>query len=181
MKNQYEIRGTVTAIFLKRKNGDVLETTIDTADLEKAKEFPNTWFAAFSPLTQSFYCKGEIYLPGGAVVRVQLHRWITDCPENIQVDHFNNDTLNNRRKNLRLTTSAQNNQNRAGAQRNSKSGIRGVYWDGKREAWRAVITLNYRHKHIGRFATIQEAEAAIKKARAKYMPFSKEAEEVIAQ
>jgi hypothetical protein len=43
MKNGYEIRGEVTSIFLKRKDGKVIETFIDTNDLNKANEHHGIW------------------------------------------------------------------------------------------------------------------------------------------
>lgn len=39
MKNDFEIRGDVTAIFLRRKDGNPMETIISTSDLPKAQEF----------------------------------------------------------------------------------------------------------------------------------------------
>jgi hypothetical protein len=56
-----------------------------------------------------------------------LHRFLLDAPKGMQVDHINHDTLDNRRSNLRIvTTNQQNNENRNGAHKNSKTGIRGV-------------------------------------------------------
>jgi len=62
-------------------------------------------------------------------------------PKGKQVDHWNHDTLDNRKGNLRIVTNRQNNENRNGAYKNSKSGIRGVspfranhgtmYWVGR--------------------------------------------------
>lgn len=34
MKNNYEVRGDVTAIYMKCPNGVILETLIETSDLE---------------------------------------------------------------------------------------------------------------------------------------------------
>jgi hypothetical protein len=179
MKNHYEIQGEVTVILLHRKDGSVLKTLIDTSDLEKAKAFPFTWFANWAPETRSFYCDGNFYLPGGASRHIRLHRWLSNCSENVVVDHSDSDTLNNCRENLRVVTQAENMQNRIGANRNSRSGVRGVYWEPKRGQWRAVITLKGKHKHIGRFSHISEAETAVKKAFAMYMPFSKESKEAL--
>lgn len=175
MKNKYEIRGEVTTIFLNQKNGSILETILDTADLGRVKQFPNTWCAKWSPDTQSFYCYGMINLPFGQRINVQLHRWLVDCDTDVQVDHYNNDTLNNRRGNLRVATRSENHQNRAGAQRNSKSGIRGVCWCKRKKKWQALIKVGEKRKHLGYFSTIEDAEIVVKEARRIYMPFSKEA------
>lgn len=170
MKNQYEVRGDITAIFLNRNNGDVLETLIDTADLERVKQFQNKWYSNWSPLTQSFYCHGKV---NG--VHYGLHRWIVQCPANMQVDHFNNDTLDNRRENLRVATPSENMQNRNGANSNARSGARGVHWESDRKKWRGLVRVKGKRIDLGRFDAIQEAEEAVKRARAEYMPFSKEA------
>lgn len=176
MKNRYEVRGEATAILLNRKNGEVLETLIDTADLEKVKQFPNTWCASWASSTQSYYCYGKLVMPDGQRKSILLHRWISNCPDNVQIDHFDNDTLNNRRmENLRFTLHEENHQNRSGAQRNSKSGIRGVSWHKHRRKWQALINVKGDRKFIGYFNSIYEAENAVKKARSRLMPFSKEA------
>jgi hypothetical protein len=62
---------------------------------------------------------------------------------------------------LRLATNKQNNENLAGAQVNSKSGVRGVVWT-KRLArpWRAQAMHNRRLHSGGQYATIEEAEVA---------------------
>ncbi len=56
-----------------------------------------------------------------------MHRLIMDAPKGKYVDHRNHDTLDNRRANLRITTSSGNMMNRRGANVNSETGIRGVY------------------------------------------------------
>lgn len=175
MKNKYEIRGEVTAIFLHRRNGEFLETLINTTDLERAKEFPNTWCACWSSDTQSFYCYGKINIAGKRV-SVLLHRWLVNISENVQIDHYDNDTLNNRRmENLRIVKHAENHQNRADAQRNSKTGIRGVCWYKRHQKWQALVKVKQKRKHLGYFESLEDAEIAVKEARRDFMPFSKEA------
>lgn len=41
-------------------------------------------------------------------VRIYLHRWIMNACDEMQVDHINGDTLDNRRANLRVCTQAEN-------------------------------------------------------------------------
>lgn len=56
--------------------------------------------------------------------------------------------------------------------RNSKTGIRGVYWNKYNGKWAAQVKLNGRNKHCGYFDSIEEAEKAVREGRKKYMPYS---------
>lgn len=72
------------------------------------------------------------------------------CPKNcVRPDH------------LRPATRKQDNENRRGAQTNSKSGVRGVHWDKSRKRWAAHLQHNGKSIAVGRFDTIEEAEAAV--------------------
>lgn len=73
---------------------------------------------------------------------------------------------------LRLATNAQNLQNRLSAQRNSVSGVRGVFWDKVNEKWRATARLDGKHHSLGRFVDIADAEAVVIEWRRINMPFS---------
>ena len=76
----------------------------------------------------------------------------------MQVDHINGNGLDNRRENLRVCTNAQNNANKP-PQKNSKSGLKGVYKNGNR--WRARIGHRSRNrKELGYFSTKEEAARA---------------------
>lgn len=87
-------------------------------------------------------------------------RWPTN-----QIDHINCDPRDNRIVNLREATQSQNNMN-VGARRTNTSGYKGVSWHKAHNKWRAVIQVNGKHKHLGLFATAEEA-AAVHDATAK--------------
>ena len=176
MRNEYEIRGDVTAIFLKRKDGSRLETLIDTADLPRAMEFQWTWSPHWDRHTNSFYAEGKTYKKGEKRQYFSLHRWIMNPKEGFEVDHIFHDTLDNRRSNLRVLPKEANQQNYDRARKHNKSsGIRGVSWSKRHNKWRAAFRLNKRTYHVGLFENLHDAEIAIKAARAKYMKYSLEA------
>ncbi|WP_078410266.1 HNH endonuclease [Priestia abyssalis] len=174
MKNEYEIRGDVTAIFVRNK-GVTHEALISTHRLQKAKEFPNTWYASWCPLRKAFYVAGHLPRNGGEMKNTSLHRWILGVKDkSIEVDHYDLDPLNNTDENLREVTKAQNLQNRS-LQSNNTSGYRGVCFHKKLKKWQANLRINGKYTYLGVYETKEEAAEVVKEARKKYMPFSKEA------
>src|SRR5882672_2771828 len=84
----------------------------------------------------------------GKSFHIHLHRMIMgNPPKNMDVDHINGDTLDNRRENLRICTHAENARN-CGARSHNKSGIKGVNFDRKRNKWLALITYNGKTKNL---------------------------------
>lgn len=179
MKNDYIVLENEVIIQLNRKKGQSLEARIDIEDFEKVDAFPGTWCALWNSDIQNYYCAGRLLRVDGRQTTVALHRWVMDAPDDMQVDHRDGkDTLNNRRDNLRIATRSENQQNRGGANRNSKSGIRGVSWSKRDRKWQATIGINGQQKHLGYFHDIHKAEATVIYARAEMMPFSKDAQEL---
>lgn len=170
MKNDYKIVGDTTIIYLKRRDGSVVETKISTSDLPKVDEFPMSWCATPNRTRTSMYVSGSLFDEERNKQTVILHRFIIDAPKGQMVDHINHDTLDNRRENLRLVTHTENQQNRQGPTCKSKSGVRGVCWHKKDKKWRAAMNVNKKRFFIGNFDDIHEAEEAIKEARKKHMP-----------
>ena len=79
---------------------------------------------------------------------------------NQQIDHIDGNSLNNRIENLRAATHKQNCENRKGAQKNSKTGVKGVSWAKKAKKWEAQIQHNGTKKHLGYYETKEDAIAA---------------------
>jgi len=73
-----------------------------------------------------------------------------------QIDHVNRDRMDNRIKNLRIATQAQNAVN---VPRKSANGFRGVTWH-KRGKWQVRVRFCNRVHHIGYFDDIEEAARA---------------------
>lgn len=87
--------------------------------------------------------------------------------EKIIVDHINHKIYDNRKNNLRIATSSENNMNKCKSPLN-KSGCIGVCWSKKREKWVAYINVNYKHIFLGYFNNIEDAIRARKEAEIKY-------------
>ena len=174
MKNDYEVRGDVTAIFLRSKKFGYTETLISTSKLDRAKEFPNSW-CLLKNTDSLFYVIGHLPVKDGKRKDISLHRWITNAPKNLIVDHINHDTLRNTDDNLRFVTNAENGQNRRGASVNSSSGVRGVSWSNTYNKWRSGFKMDGKFHHVGMFDNIDDAEIAVMEARKKFMPYSPEA------
>ena len=85
-------------------------------------------------------------------------RWPAD-----KMDHKNLIRSDNSWKNLREANSLQNTGNTK-RPRHNKSGVKGVYWDVSRQKWHAQISVNDRSTTLGRFADIQDAQAAYERA-----------------
>lgn len=97
-----------------------------------------------------------------------MHRVLTSAPPKTEVDHDDGDGLNNRKENLKVGTSSQNQMNRHRVNCNSKSGHTGVVWAPYINRWRSHITVNRKYIHIGTHKTIAEAIAARKDAEKTY-------------
>lgn len=83
------------------------------------------------------------------------------------IDHINGIGTDNRILNLREASNAQNLANR-GPQRNSSSGIKGVYWFAPQQCWKAQIVVNRQNIFLGYFNSKEEAAIARHDAEKKY-------------
>ena len=168
MKNRFEIRMNIVAIFLNRRDGSEIETIIDISDLPKAQEIVGTWYPFQNRHTKSFYVQAhECGVNTNKLII--LHRFLNDCPPELKVDHINHDTLDNTRKNLRNITLRENNQNLR-LQVDNTSGVRGVHWDKRARKWMARLYINNKRTTIGVFEELNQAAEAVHQARIKHMP-----------
>ena len=95
-------------------------------------------------------------------------------PDGMEVDHINGDPSDNRRCNLRLCDSSENNFNTKRPSTNT-SGIKNVHFDKGTGRFRVRIRCKGLHKHIGLFETIEEAGEAARIARQQlHKEFAKE-------
>lgn len=163
MKNSYEICGEFTNIFAHYK-GEPHKIVIDTKDFDLVSGRKESWYLVFSKDLNSFYARCSI-TENGKRKPLAMHRWIMNPQPNYLIDHINHITLDNRRSNLKITTNSENQQNRKGATRNSKSGIRGVCWHKATGKWMASYQVNKKLVNLGLFVNVCDAESAVKNAR----------------
>jgi hypothetical protein len=108
----------------------------------------------------AFYATRSSSRAGGKCKRfIQMHRVIAGAPDGLHVDHINGNPLDNRRSNLRFATNSENIRN-ANIPCTNTSGFKGVVFEPSRRSYRAIITVDGRKKHLGRFKTAREAGAA---------------------
>lgn len=133
---------------------------LDDEDMHLLGEY--TWRAHWTGQRHYAARKTDV---GGKTKTIYLHRLIVAAPPGLQVDHRDGDTLNNTRANLRLVTAAQNQQNRRGAQRNSRTGVRNVVYRPDRDRYYVKTRLNGRVRYWGSFASLDDAANAAREAR----------------
>lgn len=97
---------------------------------------------------------------------VRFHRLIIDCPEKMLIDHINRNRLDNRKCNLRICTTMQNNWNAIYPRFNG--GHRGVIKLNRTNKWLARINVNYECIILGRYNSFEEAVEARLKAEKFY-------------
>lgn len=105
-------------------------------------------------------CNGKSYMRHRIIAYAYLNLDIDDTTN--QIDHINGNRLCNHIDNLRIATNQENCQNRIKA--------KGYYWHNPNNKWKATITVNNKHIHLGYFSTEAEARQAYLSAKLIYHP-----------
>lgn len=143
-------------------------TVVDYCDFDLAKY---NWCANVRP-SGCVYAERFTHVNNKAV-GFKLHRVIAERKFNQslsrkqEIDHENRNGLDNRRKNLRLATHAQNRRN-VGSYGNHSSGVAGVSWDSRRSKWAAYIKVDGKAHYLGRFEALSNAVEARQQAEREY-------------
>lgn len=125
---------------------------VDDADAEIVNQC--RWYAF--PSKHTWYACRR-YVQDGRSISQNMHTLITGWSF---VDHRNGNGLDNRRENLRAATHTQNLGNRRKVR--GKSRFKGVYWidRSKVRPWVASIQIHGKGRHLGYFASEEEAGRA---------------------
>jgi hypothetical protein len=170
--NKYEIKGDIAIIYMTRKNGEIIKTKIDAEDLPKVVALDLSWHCRWSPITESYYAMAGEYIGlrnGHSSYKIYyLHSVVMDVEDGSIVDHIDTNTLDNRKRNLRMVSHQNNEKNRQGKNKNNTSGYRNVSWNGYK--WIVQLQVDGKNKVLGRFVVDQLDEAGkfAKKMRKKY-------------
>lgn len=114
-------------------------------------------------LDKDGFAVAHVDVDGTHYSSMRMHRFITKAPKGFDVDHRNHVRLDNRRKNLRVCTHAQNMLNHLGYN-GEQRGIR----QRKNGSWSAAIQHDGRQMHLGCFPTMERAKRARRAAELKY-------------
>lgn len=131
--------------------------------------------------SRRWYLHGQGYAasrrgPRGRLDSLLLHRVVMHAKQGTEVDHVDHNKLDCRKKNLRVVTRSQNNQNKLRALRNSQTGVRGVipYKTARGTKFIAKVQLNGKQFSRYGFITVEEANVAAMALRRKHFTHSQE-------
>lgn len=103
-----------------------------------------------------------------------MHREIANIPEDLECDHINGNSLDNRKANLRAATRRQNCWNNSKRKPKSLSKYKGVSFSKRGRPWKAMLTVNGKWIYLGSFnSENQAAKAYDKAARRHFGEFAK--------
>jgi hypothetical protein len=134
---------------------------VDDADYKWLMQWK--WCAHWARYTKSFYAERHIRLSDGKKTPLQMHRQILGLERGneLQGDHKNHDTLDNRRENLRIVTGSENQWNR-------KKSPKGYCWHKHDKKYVASIRVGGVSKSLGYFDVPAEAHQAYLDAKKIY-------------
>lgn len=167
----HKIRGLCDGHYRQQRKGKELrplrpKLTLEQRFWAKVKKTPGCW--EWTAAMTSGY--GYISVNGRMMPAHRL-LWETvngPIPKGKVLDHrcFNRRCV--KPAHLRIVTFSENGQHRAGPQKNNTSGVRGVTWHKRKNAWAVKASFNGRVYWGGYYPTLEAAETTAKALRAEW-------------
>lgn len=153
--------GTTNIIVESMVTGLIQVIIIDTEDYDKVKDY--TWRLRKSQTKSANVYYAQSVSKENYKRMVDMHRLLLDTAKGQMVDHINGNGLDNRRKNLRTATNAENQYN-ARIRVDNPHGYKGVYYQERcpNKPWYIKIQANKGETKMskGNFSTKEEAAEA---------------------
>jgi hypothetical protein len=120
---------------------------VDEEDVDYVNSYPFR-------LDKAGYARYTKYMGGGRAnsrsTKISLHRVLTNCPDDMQVDHIDGNVLNCTKANLRVCSEQQNQSNKTGS----------GWWVERLQKFQVQIRHQGVRHYVGLFDTQEEAEVA---------------------
>ncbi len=132
---------------------------VDDDNFEELSQF--NWYANRKK-DNNYFAQRKAIVEGNTKILL-MHRVIMGCPDDLQIDHINHDTLDNRKENLRVCSNSSNQMNKRKKRKIASSKYKGVTFckDGWRiKKWKAYLQFGNKRYSLGYFLTEEEAARA---------------------
>ena len=145
-QNEIIFKNNYAIIKIKNNIYGNFDCLVDKEDVEKIKNY--YWNIRYDKRHPNRLPYVESMVKVG--MRIHLHRFITNCPVKLNVDHINGNTLDNRKSNLRTCTQNYNSKNRQFA--------KNIYFNKRDNLYFVAFSINGKKKYLCYTRNIKEAE-----------------------
>lgn len=139
-------------------------TIVDDGDYRHLMQWKWAYRKGYASRTKNYYKEDG----KRSSYPISMQREILNPPVKMQVDHINNEKLDNRRLNLRICTPSQNCGNKPKCSIEKHSFYKGVSWNKRDKIWCSQIMINRKPKWLGTFPSQESAAKAYNEAAIKH-------------
>ena len=163
--NEFIIDGDICWIILyNNKCEEISRTKFNLHHYETIKNFKWSLNSKGYPVTTWIDENGKHQ---GTLHQAVIQLLGITVPDDYEIDHKDQNPLNNLDENLRVCTFSQNQQN-VKLQKRNKSGLKGINWNKRTKKWQVQITISKKYKYLGSFKNKKDAIKTYNKAAILY-------------